>query len=709
MKQRFAAWRETLAVKIPLVIALLIVIIMVVDAGILLLGFKQLNRDSYTQSVQKELHYVSEKNSNIVQSYLESMYNFSHALSLEIERYQALPPETAYEVLLDSLKGVLNNKKIFAAYYALEPNLYFPDTPEGLSLYAYRNGSEIGIDVFNDYDSYSVADYYLPAKQNLATHVTEPYPWELGSGETVWLVTLSSPIVDQNGNFLGVANCDIDITYFEDLPYDVGGYETAYSYIVTAQGTALAHTKDIALIGTEPETVSQNADIKRAVQAGENLQASIANPFDKGENAWVIHNPIRIEGTDMLWSSAFVVSERESMQGTTGIIWLVCLVIVGSLILLAVASGFVVKHYLAPIQSVLAMANRLSTCHFSKNHAEQEKHKRRKHAKPKKTTERKDELSQLMHSFETIVDTITFYIQDIQQVLKQFEALRLDMVMEGEYKGDFYIIKDRFNHIFEVLNHTFRHMQEATDQVDVSASQMASGAQTLAQGATEQNASVEMLSDTVKSISGKIEHTANHALASKGLANEVTEHINGGEEQMQYMVKAMNHIAEKASEIESIIKTIDDIAYQTNILALNAAIEAARAGVSGKGFAVVADEVRNLAGKSAQAARGTSVLIEETVFAVQQGMEIVGATGEIFQTIVQKGNQLNRNVGDIAQLAEEQNAGIGQLTEVISEILAVVQHNSATAQESAAASEELSSQAEMLTQMIAKFQLRPHP
>ena len=201
-------------------------------------------------------------------------------------------------------------------------------------------------------------------------------------------------------------------------------------------------------------------------------------------------------------------------------------------------------------------------------------------------------------------------------------------------------------------------------------------------------------------------HTAKQAEKAQELGVLSGSHVETSNQKMTDMQGAMEEITEKSKEISKIIKTIDDIAFQTNILSLNAAIEAARAGEAGKGFAVVADEVGNLAKKSQEAAQNTSLLIEETIGAVQKGAKFTEETAEALHSVSESTNQVNDLIGEISKASEEESSGVSRLSDGLQEISAVVQENSATAEESAATAEELSAQANLMNDLVDKFKVR---
>lgn len=246
----------------------------------------------------------------------------------------------------------------------------------------------------------------------------------------------------------------------------------------------------------------------------------------------------------------------------------------------------------------------------------------------------------------------------------------------------------------------------SANQVDSGANQVAVGAQSLAQGATEQASEVDNLLQMIEQVTVQINSNAQNAAATNQEADLVGEKITVCNTQMQEMTEAMNQISSCSGEIQHIIKTIDDIAFQTNILALNAAVEAARAGTAGKGFAVVADEVRNLAAKSADAVKDTTELIEKTLRVVESGSRLTGLTKDSLYSVVEGAENVTRNIKAISSASTEQQLAINTIRDSIEQISTVVQSNSATSEESAAASEELASQAQVLKGLIGNFQLK---
>ncbi|MCI8531240.1 MAG: HAMP domain-containing protein [Lachnospiraceae bacterium] len=317
-----------------------------------------------------------------------------------------------------------------------------------------------------------------------------------------------------------------------------------------------------------------------------------------------------------------------------------------------------------------------------------------------------DELGQLADALNTSVKNLKLYITDISEVLDGIAGGDLGKESQISYIGDFVQIQTSITTISEQLNQTLSQIHVSANQVDSGANQVAVGAQSLAQGATEQASEVDNLLQMVERITEQINNNAETAASTNREAEVVGESITVCNQQMQEMAEAMNQINACSSEISKIIKTIEDIAFQTNILALNAAVEAARAGSAGKGFAVVADEVRNLAAKSADAAKDTTELIEKTLQVVENGSVLTGKTQESLDSVVAGAENVTADIRKISDASREQELAINTIKDGITQISTVVQSNSATSEESAAASEELASQAQILKRLIGSFKLK---
>lgn len=298
------------------------------------------------------------------------------------------------------------------------------------------------------------------------------------------------------------------------------------------------------------------------------------------------------------------------------------------------------------------------------------------------------------------------YIVDISQQLTAMAQGDMTAVFKMEYVGDFEPIKKSLEKISCSLNATLSQINQSAQQVSLSASQVSSSSQELAQGTVEQSGSVQELSATIEGVSQKVTETTGKVRRMTQTVANAVEDVGNSNRKVEHMLAAMNGIRQSSDQIGKIIKSIDDIAFQTNILALNAAVEAAHAGEAGKGFAVVADEVRNLAAKSAEASKETAALIHDTLEKVQSGFKLAEDTAKSSQQIHTKLQQLTGDMHEIDRTSATEAVAVGKIRQAIAQFSSVVQTNSATAEESAAASEELSGQAALLRQEVGKFRLR---
>ncbi len=317
----------------------------------------------------------------------------------------------------------------------------------------------------------------------------------------------------------------------------------------------------------------------------------------------------------------------------------------------------------------------------------------------------KNELGEMCDALRTSQKVLHSVIQDISDTTGQMAKGNFDVELTATFPGDLAPIQKSVNEFVVRMSDTITNISQSASQVSAGSEQVSNSSQSLAQGATEQASAVQELAATINDISVSSRQTAASAEEARISVGQAGAQVETSNDYVKQLNVAMTNISSSSEEIGKIIATIENIAFQTNILALNAAVEAARAGSAGKGFAVVADEVRNLASKSDEAAKATKDLIENSISAVREGADVVSkVTDSLEKTTVLTGSVVGL-MDQVTEAVENQTTAISQITEGIDQISAVVQTNSATSEECAAASEELSSQANIMHQLMAEFQV----
>lgn len=258
--------------------------------------------------------------------------------------------------------------------------------------------------------------------------------------------------------------------------------------------------------------------------------------------------------------------------------------------------------------------------------------------------------------------------------------------------------------INRILRRTSSALADGADQVAAASSQVAAASQSLAEGASEQAASLEETSASLEEMTSMVKRNAQAAQKAKAIAGETRSASDAGASDVQELQTAMREIKTSSDDVAKIVKSIDEIAFQTNILALNAAVEAARAGESGAGFAVVADEVRNLAQRSAMAAKETASKIEAAIARSQQGVVVSERVAAGLQQIAGKIREVDQLVAEISTASDEQAQGISQVNIAVTQMDKVTQSNAAGAEESASAASELNAQAESVKESLKDLQ-----
>lgn len=319
----------------------------------------------------------------------------------------------------------------------------------------------------------------------------------------------------------------------------------------------------------------------------------------------------------------------------------------------------------------------------------------------------KDETLILVNATEDIVSGMGLIIRDVDYILNEMSNNNFNVHSQSleSYVGDFEGILKAVRRIKYSLSSTLIHIREAADQVGLGASQLAESGQALAEGATDQAASVEELLATVNSIADQVERNTENAMSTSQRATQIGREADTSSAYIREMMQAMQRISDASMQISNIIQTIEEIADQTNLLSLNASIEAARAGEAGRGFAVVAGEIGHLANQCTESVEDTRKLIEAALNEVESGNQIAGETAKALQKVIAGMEEIVKSVEQVAENSNEQNNSMQQINETIEMISEVVQTNSAAAEQGSATSEELSAQATELNDLIESFQL----
>lgn len=539
---------------------------------------------------------------------------------------------------------------------------------------------------------HSHQDYFKNA-MNGQTTITEPVIYN--SGESMTII-IASPVYDDNNSIVGCIYVTPDSEFLNDIMRGVEVSENSLSYLIDKNGYTIADEDTQLILDNEnceekyaagDDGYKDTAELHSKARSGE---AGFFDYYENGVRYFSGYAPVGINGWSFIvWAPAddFISAMYSSLTISIIIAVVVIAVAVGISATMGRKIGTPIKLCADRIK-LLANGDLTS---------------------PVPDVKSKDETGVLAEAAKFTVDSLNDIIGDIHRILGQMAEGNLNVhTSQGEafYIGDYSKILEYMKEINHNLSSSLSQINTAAEQVNSGSEQVSVGAQALSQGATEQAASIEELASTINVIADKTKAAALSAKNASEKTSQAGREMGEANAKLDELVRAMQEISASSDETKNIIKTIEDIAFQTNILALNAAVEAARAGAAGKGFAVVADEVRNLAGKSAEAASNTTALIEGTVAAIERGSLLVG-------DVADKMNAVAESAGEVARINDEiekESISIAdsseQITIGIDQISVVVQTNSATAEESAAAAEELSGQSVMLKELVGAFTLR---
>ena len=630
---------------------------------------------------------ITVNTSNTMKSLAESFVNFhkedggDSALSGKSKLEEATGALTVSEAeeeyyLMKTMQGFAkNNLGIVSQALLLEPDAFSKEN----SNYSLRYDTDGDKFSMVPYEVYGTQDFYKQAQESKVASATLPME-NADTGKASFYMTV--PILDGD-RFLGIVTTEISTEVFNELDMSTLGYENVFFDVLDNQNNFVYSNNPDAKGKNLGDLIGQNYSDMLV----EKMQSKEA--FFQRDSQVRYYVPLQIEGVDWWVQTAMTIPHFD--QEKNQLLFALILSEVIIFILVQIINFLRISNALKPLKKISEAGKEVAGGNFDVEiHYPQQ-----------------DEIGELSRSISEVIGRSKKIVFDLRDRLDAMAGGNFTENLESEeYVGDYAPLLESLKHIQEDMNKTLQEVHASSVQVLSSAEQVNTGAQSLSQGATEQASSIEELSANMQDISHSIQASTKTAGEAYKLQGEAGVAVLQSNEKMEEMRKAMDDITAKSNEISKIIKTIDDIAFQTNILSLNAAIEAARAGAAGKGFAVVADEVGNLAQKSAKAAQNTGLLIEETIEAVEKGAKITEETAESLNSVSKSTEEVNTLIEKISSASSKDLEGITSLNQGLQQISSVVQANSATAEQSAAASEELTGQANKMNELVERFQLK---
>ena len=535
-----------------------------------------------------------------------------------------------------------------------------------------------------EYDP-TVRGWYKAALASETAIVTDPYT----DAQTGKLVISCAKAIRRNNGTLGVVGIDIYIDSVVEMVNSFNIGEGGYAVLTTADRKIIVHP-DAALLPVVDESGNDSFSDFIAVMSEVDFDAASENIIAVTDSYGMLvrynENVNSITG----WILGYAMSEETYYSQVYKIITLFTIL---SLIFCAVSTTLIVialRKAFSPLRGFALEAKKVTDgnldVYFNYNYD--------------------DEIGALCKTIEHNNYVIKTYIEDVEMRLQAMARGNFGITSQVTYVGDYLKLENSMDKISAELGEIFGGIDGASSAVYGGAEGVADGANNLAKSVSEQTVLINEIVSGIGAVADRVNANVVHTDNAKVISRDTAEAVDDSNRQMEQLLGAMNEISESSEEIKKIIVTIESIASQTNILALNASVEAARAGAAGKGFAVVADEVRNLAGKSAEAANSTTMLIQTTVDAINRGNSLVGEVADKMNDVQRSAGQVAEINGKISDASKTAAEAITQVTTGVDQISAVVQNNSATAEQSAAASEELSGQSNILKNLVDGFKLR---
>ena len=523
--------------------------------------------------------------------------------------------------------------------------------------------------------------WYSPVVNKQKLTVTGAYE-DVATGELI--VSFAMPVF-ANGRVVGILGIDVLLDTFVSDIAQISVGETGFMTVFDNENNIIYHP-DESLILSNIADIDYSPEMKAVIQ-----NHQIVDAMEYTRNGAIYHG-----STMLLEDSGYfvlgLIPDAEYQEYVVSTTRTIVFWFIAAILIFAAVIAFLSMKMVKSIKALSGVTSKIADGELD----------------TKVEISTRDEVGLVAADVNAVVDRLKkyiLYIDEITAVLSEMGHGNFVFTLNQDYTGEFSKVKTALLKTQETMSEALKSVVVAADQIAAGSSQVAAGSQALAQGATEQASSVQELAAGLQDVARQISENTEMIMSTGQQIDQMGHEVRDGEEKMKAMLESMDTISENSQQVANIIKSIEDIAFQTNILALNAAVEAARAGAAGKGFAVVADEVRNLAGKTADASKNTAELIQKALDAVKEGTVRAEETAASFEAIYTGVEEINVNAHKIVDNSTEQDEVIQQTTTGVDQISSVVQTNSATAEESAAASEELSSQAQMLKDLVEKFHL----
>lgn len=683
--------------KIKFKISLMVLIfIMVASFGVGMVGYYYANRIMQDSSSQI-INDVCDRTASELNEYLkraeQSVDILAEYVLDNLQDYGAFKSSDSYvdqyteQIAPVLLSAAEHTEGVISAYIRYSPDVAYPTSGKffmrtgGLNT-PYEIVDNTDFSIYDKTDLSHVGWYYIPVNNGGPTWM-DPY---FNENVNVHMISYVVPLFIGGENF-GIIGMDIDFSQIEEIAELQTIYESASNFILGMDYQVLHHDGTdygIPLANVDPAGTKAILD---AISAGSESRDLIDMTISKTDYLATF----RAARNGMTIITTVTVADLKNDLNRLRVAITIAsqIMIFGGTFIAFVVISIITRH----IDELNKAARRIADGELDVDI----------------NVKSRDEIGNLADTMSLTVNHLHNYIEyinEISMVLNQIADGNLDFKLTKDYQGDFAKIKLSLEHISTTLNETMIDIHAVADQVAQGSDQVSAGAQSLAENSTQQTASINDLSQSIDDLNTDVAVNNENLRNAFSAMEKAFAGINASSKDMSDMHTAMNAISKASEEISNIVKTVDDIAFQTNILALNASIEAARAGAAGKGFAVVAEEIQVLSAKTAAATDNINHLVENVMTSVRNGQDISEKADVSLQNVASTAETVKDSIKSISESSGKQSEEIQKINTGIKEIAQAVFSNSATAQESAASSEEMSSMAKILRDRISHFKLK---